>query len=224
MTADVPLADLLHRLPYFARLPSARLRVLAQQTTHHVFQAGQSIFIEGESSAGLWNIERGRVKVFRLNLEGREHILHFAGPGDSFNDIAAIDGRSYPANCTALSEVSAWLLPHAVIVIELRRDPEFASVVIDVLANRVRVLVQRVEDLALHSAMARLAGFLLLQSKNPSLSGPGITRAVIAARLATTPETVSRALRELEDQGAIRFDRHRIVISNADLLQQLALQ
>jgi CRP-like cAMP-binding protein len=224
MTADIPVADLLHRLPYFAQLPPGRLRALAQQATHHIFEAGQSVFVEGEPSAGLWIIERGRVKVFRLNLEGREHILHFAGPGDSFNDIAAIDGRSYPANCIALSETRAWLLPHDILVIELRRDPEFASVVIDVLANRVRVLVQRVEDLALHSATARLAGFLLLQSKNPSLKGPGITRAVIAARLATTPETVSRALRELEDKGAIQFDRHRIVIVAPDLLQEISLK
>jgi CRP-like cAMP-binding protein len=69
-----------------------------------------------------------------------------------------------------------------------------------------------------------LAGFLLLQSKNPSLNGLGISRTAIAARLATTPETVSRALRELEDKGAIRFDRHRIVILAPDLLQAISLQ
>jgi len=224
MAPDIPLAELLHRLPYFARLPLARVSALAHQTTHHIFQAGETVFIEGEPSAGLWIIDRGRVKVFRLNLEGREHILQFAGPGDSFNDIAAIDGRPYAANCIALSETRAWLLPHDSLVIELRRDPEFALAVIDVLANRARVLVQRIEDLALHTATARLAGFLLLQSKNPSLSGPGITRAVMAARLATTPETVSRALRELEDMGAIRFDRHRIIILAPDLLQEISLQ
>ena len=83
MTPDVLLADLLHRLPYFARLPSARVSALAHQTTHHIFQAGETVFVEGEPSAGLWIIDRGRVKVFRLNLEGREHILQFAGPGDS---------------------------------------------------------------------------------------------------------------------------------------------
>jgi DNA-binding transcriptional regulator YhcF (GntR family) len=45
-----------------------------------------------------------------------------------------------------------------------------------------------------------------------------------AARLATTPETVSRALRDLEDTGAIRFDRHRIIILAPDLLQEISLQ
>src|SRR5512141_115889 len=224
MTTDVPLEDLLQRVPYFAKLPPERLSALAYQAIQQLFQSGEIIFIEGDPSAGLWIIERGRVKVFRLNLEGREHILHFAGPGDSFNDIAAIDGRAYPANCAALSETTAWLLPQTVLALELRHDPELASVVIDRLTDRVRVLVPRVEDLALHSAIARLAGFLLLQSKNPSLNGPGITQAAIAARLATTPETVNRALHELEDRGAIRFDRHRIVIVSPDLLQEISLQ
>ncbi len=90
------------------------------------------------------------------------------------------------------------------------------------LARRVRGLVHQIEDLALYGAVVRLARFLLKQAEDPALSAPGVTRAAIAAYLATTPETISRALRTLEDNGAIRFDRHRIVIIREDLLRDLA--
>jgi DNA-binding transcriptional regulator YhcF (GntR family) len=69
-----------------------------------------------------------------------------------------------------------------------------------------------------------LARFILLQLDNSALCGPGVTRASIAAHLATTPETVSRALHTLEDIGAIRFDRQDIVIVRPDLLHSVAME
>jgi CRP-like cAMP-binding protein len=75
----------------------------------------------------------------------------------------------------------------------------------------------------MYSVTVRLARFLLLQSEDPSLSGPGVTRTTIAAHLATTPQTISVALRELESTGAIEFDRHRIVILDETLLRDIAL-
>ena len=86
----------------------------------------------------------------------------------------------------------------------------------------MRGLVHRIEDLTLYGVVVRLARFLLQQAEDPALSAPGVTRAAIAAYLATTPETISRALRTLEDSGAIRFDRHRIIIVREDLLRDLA--
>ena len=98
-----------------------------------------------------------------------------------------------------------------------------ALAVIQGLAGRVRQLVLQIEDLALRSVTGRLARFLLEQVENPALAAPVVTRTLIASYLATTPETVSRSLRSLETIGAIRFDRHRIVIVKTDLLRELAL-
>jgi hypothetical protein len=53
-----------------------------------------------------------------------------------------------------------------------------------------------------------LARFLIKQLDDPALSSPSITRTTIAAHLATTPESISRALRTLEDIGASLAVRH----------------
>jgi CRP/FNR family transcriptional regulator len=90
------------------------------------------------------------------------------------------------------------------------------------LVERVRQLVGRVEDLALRPVTARLAHFLLQQVENPTLDHPAITRALIAQHLATTPESISRSLRVLEEAGAIRFDRHHIIITAVDSLRHQA--
>jgi CRP/FNR family transcriptional regulator len=214
--------ELLRSLPYFEAMGEAHLQALAEQMLRRVFAGGETIFLEGDSAAGLWVIAEGSVKVYKINPEGEEHILHLLGAGSTFNDIAALDGGANPANAAALSDSVLYILPTAALNAALNSDPQLAARMVKLLAHRVRGLVGQIENLALHSVTIRLARFLLQQAADPNLSAPGVTRVTIAAHLATTPETVSRALRSLEQARAIEFDRHRIVIINEDLLRTIA--
>lgn len=222
-SAGFSVSSRLAQHPYFREVSSGVVEALAAAALRRDFEPGEMIFIEGERSAGLWIVERGRVKIFKLSIEGREHILHLLGPGDSFNDVSAFDGGPTPANAGALSAVSAWLIPSQHLRAAVERNTQLALAVIGGMSQRLRAVVQQVEDLALYSVQTRLSRFLLSRAGDPALQGPGITRAAIAAHLATTPETVSRALRALEEAGAIRFDRHRIVIVDEELLHSLAM-
>jgi CRP/FNR family transcriptional regulator len=215
--------NLLRRSPYFMTIGETALTNLARQAVQRTFSADEMIFGEGQPSAGLWIIEHGRVKAYKLSPDGQEFIMRFFGPGDTFNDLAALDGAPNPTNTSALTPVSAWVIPTAVFSAALATDPDLARGVLQGLAGRVRHLVGQVEDLALRPATARLARFLLEQVQDPTLAHPAVTRALIANHLATTPETVSRSLRVLEAEGAICFDRHRILILAPDKLRELAL-
>lgn len=220
--SDFSVLSMLRQLPYFAHVAEPTLNELAAQAVHCTFAPNEMIFLEGESSAGLWIVENGRVKAYKLSPEGQEYILHILGPGDTFNDIAALDGAPNPVSTMAVSDVSAWAIATAVFSQALRADHEMALAVIQGLTERIRFAAGRMEDLALHSVTARLAHFLLDQSKNQSLKHPAITRTLIANHLATTPESISRSLRVLEKAGAIRFDRHRIIIIQPEILSQQA--
>ena len=212
----------LQALPYFARIADTSLRKIAQQAVRRTFVPGETIFLESEPSAGLWIVENGRVKAYKLSPEGQEYILRFFGPGDTFNDLAALDNAPNVANATAVTAVSAWVIPTAVFNAALQADHQFALAVLQGLVGRVRHLVGQVEDLALRPVTARLAHFLLEQIADPTLAHPAITRVLVANHLATTPESISRSLRVLEKAGAIRFDRHRIIVAKPDILRQVA--
>lgn len=213
---------LLREIPYFAHVGETVLDTLAQQAVRRTFAAHEVLFLEGEASAGLWILEHGRVKAYKLSPDGQEYIMRFFGPGDTFNDLAALDGAPNPISTMAVTEVSAWVIPTAVFAQALQTDHELALAVLKGMVGRVRFVVGRMEDLALRPVTARLARFLLEQVANPALAHPAITRVLVANHLATTPESVSRSLRVLEESGAIRFDRHRIIITDPDVLRQQA--
>jgi CRP/FNR family transcriptional regulator, dissimilatory nitrate respiration regulator len=217
------LNEYLAKLSYFSPLGPEQLDTLTTDAVNFVFSPDEVIFLEGDSSRGLWIIQEGSVKITKLSSEGNEYILHLLGPGDSFNDIAALDGGPTPANAIAMSLVSVWLLPAEIMERALDRYPEVARAALRMMGARIRALGHQIEDLTLYPVMVRLARFLLAQAENPSLSGPGVTRAAIAAHLATTPETISRALAKLQETGTIRFDRHTIIIVNVELLKSVAV-
>lgn len=217
------LQSKLAQLPYFLEAESTVLEALAMSAIHHHYDPNEVIFLEGDTAVGLWFIEHGRVKVFKLNADGEEHIVHIFGDGDTFNDIAAFDGGGNPANAMALSAVSVWMLPRDTLVTTFEEHTDLALTVIRVLAGRVRQLVNQIEDLTLYSVVVRLARFLIKQADDPALSGPGVTRTAIAAHINTTPQTISNALRSLEASGAIEFDRHHILIVDTHLLRSIAM-
>lgn len=220
--SEFALPSLLRQLPYFAVVTLDQLDKLAEHAIRHLFVAGEIIFLEGEESAGLWVLKEGRVKAFKLSPDGQEFILRFFSPGDTFNELAAFDLGPNPASTMAITDVTAWVIPAPVFTAALKHDHELSLNVLHGMARRVRELVGRMEDLALHPVTARLARFLLEQIENPSLAHPAVTRVLIANHLATTPESISRSLRALEEAGAIRFDRHRIIIENLEILHQQA--
>jgi CRP-like cAMP-binding protein len=211
-------------IPYFQGMAESELTHIAQKSVIQTIGAGEMIFLEGEIAAGLWIVESGHVKIFKLNPDGGEHILHLRGPGKTFNDVAALDGGKNPANAAALNhEAQVWLIPSSVITHILTHNAQVALNVIRFLAGRVRSLVAQIEDLALYSVIVRLSRFLLKQAEDTSLNGPGITRTAIAGHLNTTPQTISVLLRDLETAGAIEFDRHQIRIVREDILRTIAM-
>lgn len=214
------LVETLRQHPYFQAMNSGFVQRFADTASKRTFRAHTLLFLQGAPSAGLWVLGRGQVKVFRANSGGDEHVLQVIGPGGSFNDVSALDGGPNPASSAALSDGVAWVFSADHLRTTLYANVDFAVHVVAGLSNRVRTLVQQIENLSLCTVTARLARFLLQQTQDPALQG--ISRVTIAAHLSTTPETLSRSLRNLEQLGAIETNRTTVTIINAAHLRMIA--
>jgi len=105
----------------------------------------------------------------------------------------------------------------------LARYPALAVGIIENLAARARHLLSLVEDLSLRTVSARLAKLLLTEAVGGDEAPRRMTQQEMAAQLGTVRETVGRALRDFEDEGLIRFDRHRIIILDREALETRAM-
>lgn len=204
-------------------LEDAFLRELAQGARWREYSEGEIVVLEGEAAASLYYLQRGWLKVVKTSPSGREQILRFLEPGDTFNEIGVFTDRPNPATAIALEPAGIWLIRRSDLNRLLSEHPTFSRHVIANMAERMMYLVDLVTDLSLRPVMGRLARLLVESAVDDVLHRPGwYTQSELAARLGTVPDVVQRALRSLANDGLISVDRQRIRILDRAALVDLA--
>ncbi len=215
---------LLRLIPYFSALSSDELDIVANCLIERRLDGGQIGFLEGDVGAGLYLVVEGQAKILRMSTEGREQVLALLHPGDSCNEVPVVDGGSNPATFVAVEPTTVWIWTTDTMVRLRREIPRLDGMIITSLAGRCRELVDRIYGLSFRSVTARLAGFLLEQAHGGSqgdLDRRQWTQEEISAHIGTVREMVGRALRNLEGDGLIKFDRNRIQIVDREGLESL---
>lgn len=211
--AQVKLIRNLHTLSLFVGLPPDLIRQLAASAIRQHYPAGALVFHEGEQAEGLYYLDSGWIKVVKISVEGREQVLRFLGPGETFNEMGVFAHRPNPATAIALEEVAVWVIPRRAMQQILTTHPDIALRVLETMADRIVDLVTLVADLSLHTVEARLARLLLEQADGDVVHRRRwTTQTALAARLGTVPDVLSRALRGLADERIIHQERHQIQI------------
>ena len=217
------LVTQLRAVPILQGLETANLEQLAQSAIWREYATGAVIFLEGDSAPALYYIQAGWIKVVKMAPDGREQILYFWGPGDTFGGIGVFINRPMPATAIALEPTRLWLLRRDAITQLLTTQPAMAGQVIECMANRMHELMALVADLSLHTVTERFARLLLEEAEDDTLPRRRwATQAELAARLGTVPDVLSRTLRTLVDGGLITMDRHEIHILQRQALERLA--
>ncbi|MGA9348660.1 MAG: Crp/Fnr family transcriptional regulator [Anaerolineae bacterium] len=213
----------LAQLPFFDRLDEDTLLEITPHIHERTFSPGQVIVSEGEPCQAVYFVARGVVRIRRLSLEGREHVLAYIGPGEPFNLVPVLDGGPNPATVDALTEAALYSISCKRFHQIMHDHHEVALSVLEHLASEVRRLSDMVEDLALHTVRTRLARFLLAQADDTQ-PPKRWTQEEIAAHIGTVRDVVGRALRTFADDGLIRRERGRLVVMNRAGLEREAMR
>lgn len=226
-TSTDPLALFVERLresPFFGELGEEGLTFLANQAKQISYQAGATIFIEGEPSQGLYWLQSGALKAVKYAKSGREQILHLIEPGQTFNEVGSFTTLPNPASMVVLASSQVWHIPREHIRDLIQQDPRFAQMIIDVLSVRLRRSVDLIEDLSLRPVISRLSRLILDEADGDTLFRPAwYTQNELAARLGTVTDVIQRSLRKLEADNLIEVERQRIFIVDRDELEKLAI-
>lgn len=215
--------DVLSTIPYFANLDSATLEAVSRVAIQRAFEAGQVVFLEGEACSGLYVVQEGWLKSVKISPAGREQVIRFVGPGESFNEIGVFAGGLNQVTVEALEPAVLWIIPRETLLSLMDTHASLCRLITQNLAQRVLHLIGLVEDLSLRTVEERLARLLLEQAQGDTFSRRRwSTQAEMAARLGTVPDVINRALRGLVEEGLIQIERHQIRILDRDGLEATA--
>ena len=220
-----PIAETLRKSPLFANLPPDDLRRVEGIASVRRHAKKESVFREGDRADGFFVVASGRVKVFKLSEEGKEQVLHLLGPGQSFAEATIFEGGTYPAHAEALDETELVYLPKRPFTDMLEKNPRIALRMMASLSRWLKRMTDLVDSIALRDVETRLVKFLSDEMKGrgvPVKDGAvyvlDVTKNVLASRLGTVPETFSRTLKKLQEEGKIQVKGKQIRVLDAEAL------
>ena len=212
-------------IPYFDGLDRRALQRVESEARRHHFQAGSTIFAEGETCAGFHIVLDGLVRIYRMNPEGRLHTLNLLRPHSTFNEVAAVDGGPNPFNAAAITNVETLMIPHERLLRLMASEPALLSNYVQSLAHLNRDYIERLEDMTFRTIPSRLAKLFLHETAyadQMSETPTQLTQEDIASILGTTREVVGRALRGLLNAGLLRKKGRNVYVADRAGLERLA--
>lgn len=171
-----------------------------------LFKKGDIIFEQGEESDVMYFIDSGRVRLTRFDPDGKELVLAVLDPGEFFGEMALLDGFGKSCRASAVTDLILSSISKQDFTTLLLEHPHLSLKVITVLCQRLRATDQKLEEIAFGRVKDRLRSFLLDAASGGKTAKLDLTHQELAAKIGACRETVTRALKELQEEGW-RFEK-----------------
>jgi CRP-like cAMP-binding protein len=210
----------------FRGLPPATLERIAGLGVRRTYATGETIFAQSDPGDGLYGVVTGRVRISASSADGKELFLNIMEPGDTFGEIALLDGRPRTAGASTTAASDLIMIPRDQFMGLLRREPELVTHVLELLCQRVRWLSGLTEDSALLPVPARLARRLLtLGSMHGQNTAKGIRLSISQEEMARfvglSRQVVNQHLQHWKARQWVDLGRSNITILDAAALQSI---
>jgi len=219
------ILHIISEAPLFNGLSEGQLNDLRQIAVDKFYDKGITVFLEGDDCNGFYIVADGRVKIYKVSFEGKEHILHIYGPGNPFGEVPVFAGKKFPANAQTLLKSHLLFFPRTAFIDLISRNPSLSLNMLAVLSMRLRQFTVQIENLSLKEVPGRLASYLLYLSKEQGQTDMvtlNISKGQLASLLGTIPETLSRILAKMNKEHLIDTSGRDIKLLDQSGLENLA--
>jgi|SRR5690242_16537812 len=216
--------ELRHHYLFSALSDAERERLLASAQTRR-FAAGERLFAHGDAALHFFLLRSGCVKLYRLSPEGDEKIMRLIRPSETFAESTLfMEAPRYPVHGEGVEAGELVALDRGTFLAILQESFPTCRAVMAEMTLRIQSHWDEIETLALQNSRYRVVHYLLALLPSEASGRVAVTLAarkiLIAAHVAVTPETLSRTLRALSDEGLIEVADDVVTILDVESLRR----
>jgi CRP/FNR family cyclic AMP-dependent transcriptional regulator len=216
---------ILERNRLFRGLSAATIQQIASLSVRRPYPMGAIIFSQGDPGDALYGIVTGKVRISASAPDGKEMFLNIMEPGDTFGEIALLDGYPRTATASATAPSELLIIMRDPFLALLQREPGLSIHLLRLLCQRIRWTSGLAEDSALLALPARLARRVLSLAKlhgHPVLNGVHlvISQEDIARFLGISRQVVNQYLQIWKANGWVELGRAKMTILDEQALQR----
>lgn len=221
------------KVSIFTSLSPDELAQITNLIAQQHFKKGDLIFSEGQAFDKLYIINKGSMKVFKYNKDGKEQILYLLSEGEFLGDLSLLKKGVLPFSAIALEDITLCTIHKNDFDHILKTNPSISLKVLEYAHDRILELENLIQTVTTKDIDTRLASLLLNLSKTfgePCEDDPNsiylhltMSREDMANFIGVTRETISRKLSSFQTDKIIEVIGNRAIrIIALDTLKDLA--
>jgi CRP-like cAMP-binding protein len=188
----------------------------------------QTIYCTGEAATSFYLVKEGKVKITQRSDAGKEFILAMLGPGEVFGELSVTGQAQREDVAVAVEDTLVCRFDVTDFKRLMDKNPRLTLQITKTLGSRLEKVQRRLERLIFRTAEERVKDFLkdlaeeygyaVANNSNEIAIPMRLTHDEISKLTATSRQTVTTVLKNLEKSGVITYNRHRIYIKFLNML------
>jgi len=199
-------------VPIFNHLEDAQMDEIMLTAQSVTFKKREIIYHSGDKSDALYIVYNGKIKIYHLSASGKEQLVRLLLPGDFTGELALVKESNHKAYAEAMVDTKVCMIKRNDIQSLLLKYPSIAAKILTEFSTRLEQSEQQTTRFATEKVETRISLFLAEciedEEQSREINLP-MSKKDLASYLGTTPETISRRLADLEDQGLIKQKTQR---------------
>ena len=224
---DIPCEQILRSSHLFTALDDAQMQRVLGATRRYALEENEVLFEARQPAISFYVVLTGQIRLYLLSARGDEKVVELVHAGQSFAEaVMFMDRRDYPVSAAAVTPTELLAIENRAFLETLQSSVETCLKVLGEMSMRLRRMIGEIDFLTQQNAEYRLVNYLLQLISEDHTGQVAIRletpKSVIASRLSIKPETFSRILHRLSEQGIIEVDQKDIRVQDVQALRRLA--
>ena len=217
MEKDTPQYETIRSHYLFSGLDEDVFDALVSDIAVESFDKGEVLFHRGDVASDFYYIESGQIELSLISPDGQKKIVEVIAHGRTFAEaIVFMRESKFPVSAEALSDSVVYRIPNAAYRDLLHDNSNACMRLLSDVCRHLHQRVQEIERLTIQNARSRLASYLIDHivetDDDEATVRLDLPKHIIASRLSVTPETLSRLLRAMADDGILTVDDRLIFV------------
>lgn len=182
----------------------------------------ERLFNKGDEVNHFFWLRSGLLKLYRLSPNGEEKVIEIIRPGQTFAEAILFSGKlsHYPVNAEMIEAGEVWCFCCNDFRAVLENSVETCFQLLASFSQRLHKHVNEIDRLTLQTATDRVINYLLQNKPEDSNEVQLVTsKQTLASQLSVKPETLSRTLKKLTQEGLITANGNIIILQSPDALR-----
>jgi len=213
-----------------ANLPQDELVTLTANMTTQVYNKGEIIFREGAFATGIFFMQEGKAKKYKVDKDGKEQIIYVVNTGEIMGYHALLAEERYPDSAAALENSEIAFIPKEDFFEVLQKSKILPQRLLKTLSHEYFVLANSIALFAQRSVRERFAiQLVLMREKYKENFTPGMaveinmSREDLASLVGTARENILRILKDFKEEGILETRGRKVIIKDIHKLLRVAV-